>query len=79
MIETADTKPQPIIGEPGETQRVSSARLSEKSKDFLDNEPSSFESKDSKSRMLLNNLPKGEIVNEPHTMYNYIFSFFKYV
>ena len=32
----------------------------------LDNEPSSFESSDSKSRMLLNNLPKGEIVNEPY-------------
>jgi hypothetical protein len=29
------------------------------------NEPSSFESLDSKSRMLLNNLPKGKIVNEP--------------
>ena len=29
-------------------------------------EPSSFESSDSKSRMLLNNLPKGKIVNEPY-------------
>jgi hypothetical protein len=29
-------------------------------------EPSSFESKDSKSRMLLNNLPSGKIVNEPY-------------
>ena len=30
------------------------------------NEPSSFESEDSKSRMLLNNLPSGKIVNEPY-------------
>jgi hypothetical protein len=53
--------------EPGEKVKTfSSARLSEKSKDFLDNEPSSFESEDSKSRMLLNNLPKGKIVNEPY-------------
>ena len=52
--------------EPGEKVKTfSSARLSEKSKDFLDNEPSSFESEDSKSRMLLNNLPKSKIVNEP--------------
>jgi hypothetical protein len=33
--------------------------------DFGSNEPSSFESEDSKSRMLLNNFPSGEIVNEP--------------
>jgi hypothetical protein len=31
----------------------------------LCNEPSSFESEDSKSRMLLNNFPSGKIVNEP--------------
>jgi hypothetical protein len=30
------------------------------------NEPSSFESSDSKSRMLLNNFPSGKIVNEPY-------------
>ena len=38
---------------------------SEKSKDFLDNEPASFESLDSKSSMLLNNLSKTQIINEP--------------
>ena len=35
------------------------------SSSMMMNEPSSFESSDSKSRMLLNNLPKGKIVNEP--------------
>jgi hypothetical protein len=54
-----------LLNEPGEKVKTfSSARLSEKSKDFLDNEPSSFESLDSKSRMLLNNSPKGKIVND---------------
>jgi hypothetical protein len=38
---------------------------SEKSKDFLDNEPASFESLDSKSSMLLNNLSETQIINEP--------------
>ena len=53
--------------EPGEKVKpFSSARLSENSKNFLDNEPSSFESSDSKSRMLLNNFPSGKIVNEPY-------------
>jgi len=70
--------------EPGEKVKTfSSARLSEKSKDFLDNEPyqakldkldtlsttkyepASFESKDSKTSMLLNNLSKTQIVYEP--------------
>ena len=74
-----------MINEPGEKiLTFFPAGLSEKSKDFLDNEPylasldkldssstmmnepSSFESSDSKSRMLLNNLPKGKIVNEPY-------------
>jgi len=34
--------------------------------DTKPNEPSSFESSDSKSRMLLNNFPSGKIVNEPY-------------
>jgi hypothetical protein len=70
--------------EPGEKVKTfSSARLSEKSKDFLDNEPyqakldklnssstmmnepASFESLDSKSSMLLNNLSETQIINEP--------------
>ncbi len=56
-----------LCNEPGEkVLTFSPARLSEKSKDFLDNEPSSFESEDSKSRMLLNNFPSGKIVNEPY-------------
>ena len=55
-----------MMNEPGEkVLTFSPAGLSKKSKDFLDNEPSSFESEDSKSRMLLNNLPSGKIVNEP--------------
>jgi hypothetical protein len=56
-----------IKNEPGEkVLTFSSARLSEKSKDFLDNEPASFESLDSKSSMLLNNLSFTQIINEPY-------------
>jgi hypothetical protein len=54
------------INEPGEKVLIfSSARLEETQR-VSSNEPSSFESLDSKSRMLLNNLPSGKIVNEPH-------------
>jgi len=54
-----------MINEPGEKVKTfSPARLSEKSKDFLDNEPASFESKDSKTSMLLNNLSKTQFVYE---------------
>jgi hypothetical protein len=56
-----------MMNEPKEKVKTfSSARLSEKSKDFLDNEPASFESKDSKTSMLLNNLSKTQFVYEPY-------------
>jgi hypothetical protein len=52
-----------MCDEPEEKVKTfSSARLSKKSLDFSDKEPSSFESSDSKSRMLLNNFPSGKIV-----------------
>ena len=55
----------------GDSQRVSPNEPYQAKLDNLDlssamiNEPSSFESLDSKSRMLLINLPLGKIDNEP--------------
>jgi hypothetical protein len=40
--------------------------VNEKSKDFLEYEHASFESKDSKTSMLLNNLSKTQIIYEPY-------------
>jgi hypothetical protein len=46
--------------------KVNTKIINEKSKDFLEYEPASFESKDSKTSMLLNNLSKTQIVYEPY-------------
>ena len=55
----------PLSAEPVEKPSFSSATFTEKSKDFLVNEPSNFESLDSKFGMLLHSNGKAITVNEP--------------